>query len=122
MELAPAGVSLSFEVTFDSPTLDVAMSVWDNSGSSPVLVQGPDAMGLVSGNTYQGKFLGDTGKSYIIIKAVYTDDSFDTLDDNYSAGSESIVVVTLASAPPAAIGNVVGYVIETETVVGVVDC
>lgn len=90
MQLVPAETSLSFEVTFDSPTLYVGMSVYDDSGATPVLVQGPTAMLNVVGNTYRAKFTADVGKSYIIFKAVYTSAALTTLDSNYSQGSESI--------------------------------
>lgn len=119
MELAPARVSLSFEVTFDSPSLDVGMSVYDDSGEEPELVSGPSAMALVVGNTYRGKFTAADGKSYIIIKAVYTDDTFEELNSDYAAGSESIVTQVIGGDPPTE--NVVGYVDASE-VVGLVNC
>jgi len=92
MELVPAGVELSFEVTFDADDLDVAMSVYDDSGEEPVLLLSPFAMDLVAAglNTYRGKFTPEAGKNYIIVKGVYTDDTFETFDTNYSQGSESV--------------------------------
>lgn len=125
MELAPVNVELSFEVTFDRADLDVGMCVYDDSGVDPVLVQGPSAMGLVAGYTYRGKFTADAEKSYIIIKAVYTDDTFTTLDSDYSQGSESIVVQDLATGGGGGGGadcSVVGLVDEIENVIGIVDC
>ena len=67
MQLAPADVELSFEVTFDSPTLDVGMSVYDDSGALPVLLLSPFPMVRVAPglNTYRGKFTPENGKSYI---------------------------------------------------------
>lgn len=119
MELAQAGVPLSFEVTFDQPNLHVAMSVYDTTGSSPVQVQAPAAMALVYGNTYVGKFTGDNGKSYVIVKAVYTSNLFTDFDPNYSQGSESILAQFLGAPPPS---GVVGYVDNQPPVVGVVEC
>lgn len=119
MELAPAGVRLSFEVTFDSPSLPVAMTVYDDSGSVPVLVQGPTAMAWVAGNTYRGKFTPLDGKSYIIIKAVYTNGGFTTMSPDYAQGSESIIAQLLGTPPPA---GVVGYVESNDAVTGVVVC
>lgn len=98
--LVPSGIPISFEVTFDSPTLPVAMSVYDDSGASPALVSGPTAMSLVVGNTFRGKFTGAAGKPYVIFKAVYTDGTFTSLDSDYSAGTETIIaedIVTLLS-------------------------
>lgn len=92
MEFALPNISLTFEVTFSNPSLPAAMSVYDTTGMSPVLVSGPTAMPNIVGNTYYGKFTASNNKSYVILKAVYTDDTFETLDPNYSQGSESIVV------------------------------
>lgn len=114
MELAPIGVPLTFEVTFDSPSLHVGMSVYDNSGASPALVQGPAAMGSVVGNTYQGKFTAPSAKPYIIFKAVYTDSGLTMLDPNYSQGSESIIAQASSSNPTS---NSTGC-----TVVGFIQC
>src|SRR5512135_1479860 len=97
MEITQGGIEISFEVTFDSPTLNVAMSVYDVTGLSPVLVQGPSAMTIVHANTYQGKFTPITGHNYVIFKAVYTDGTFTVLDTNYAAGSESISAQTATS-------------------------
>lgn len=124
MELAPAGVPLSFEVTFDSPTLHVGMSVYDDSGALPVLLLSPFAMARVAPglNTYRGKFTAQAGKNYIILKAVYTDDTLTTLDGDYSQGSESIVAQYLNGTPDGGGCPVVGIVDETDAVIGVVDC
>lgn len=121
MELVPAGVALSFEVTFDRGDLDVAMSVYDDSGADPVLLLSPFAMELVAAglNTYRGKFTPENGKSYIVIKAVYTDDTFEELDDGYSQGSESVYAQNMTTITP---DSVVGYVENTGAVVGVVEC
>jgi hypothetical protein len=110
MEFAPAGVPLSFEVTFDRSDLDVGMSIYDDSGSSPVLLSGPTLMVNVGGTfTYRGKFTATNGKSYVIIKAVYTNDTLETLDQDYSQGSESIVAENLSSGGASGC-DVVGYV------------
>ncbi len=124
MELAPRGVELSFEVTFDRPDLNVAMSVYDDSGDDPVLIQGPSAMAIVVGNTYRAKFTPNSSKPYIIFKAVYTDDTFETLSEDYSQGSESIIAQTLDSSSTSnSTGcSIVGVVEVTRDVIGVVQC
>lgn len=119
MELVPAGVALSFEATYDSPALNVAMTVYDDTGPAPVLLLSPFAMALVYGNTYRGKFTPENGKSYIVIKAVYTDGTFGTLDPAYPQESESCYAQYIGSSPP---GSVVGYVENTDAIVGTVEC
>lgn len=123
MELAPVGVSLTFEVTFDNPSLHVGMSVYDNSGGSPVLIQGPLAMSSVVGNTYQGKFTPPLSRPYIIFKAVYTDSGLTTLDPNYSQGSESIIGQVFSQPSTNSTGcTIVGLVEPNDQVAGFVQC
>src|SRR5271166_4586886 len=122
MELAPAGIPLSFEVTFDVPGLPVAMSVYDDSGASPVLVSGPIAMANVVNATYRGKFTGLAGKNYIVFKAVYTDGTFATLSSNYAQGSESIVCQNMPGISGPGGCNVVGFVSNNCPVIGPVNC
>lgn len=116
MTLAPANVPLSFEVTFDDPSLNVAMSVYDDSGLSPALVSGPAAMANVVGNTYRGKFTADPGISYIIFKAVYTDNTFVTLHPDYAAGSESIRAEIIAGTPVLKT-DIIGFVEQDDDIV-----
>lgn len=124
MQIAPANVACSFEVTFDANNLHVAMSVYDVTGSTPTLVQGPSAMQLVADYTYQGKFTPDAGSKYVIIKAVYTDNTFGTLSPDYAQGSESIVGQDFTPSGGGGGGGceVVGVVIPNPVLVGVVEC
>lgn len=103
MELAPSGVKLSFEVTYDSPDLNVAMSIYDDSGSSPVLVQGPTAMLNWAGNSYRGNFVAGNAKSYLVLKAVYTDDTFTTFDEVHSQGTESFYAQNIGNGSPTVV-------------------
>ena len=123
MELAPVGVSLTFEVTFDSPALHVGMSVYDNSGVSPVLVSGPALMNNLVGNTYQGKFTPPSAKPYIIFKAVYVDSGLTTLSPDYSQGSESIIGQVFSQPSTNSTGcTIVGLVEPNNEVTGFVQC
>lgn len=123
MELAPAGVLLTFEVTYDSPSLHVGMSVYLD-GSSPTLVLGPVTMLHVALNTYRARFGGTDGSSYIVVKAVYTDGSLTVVDTDYAQGSESIVVQTINGSGEnnGGQGAIIGYVIPTPTLIGFVNC
>lgn len=122
MEFAPAGVPLSFEVTFDSPSLHVAMTVYDDTGSSPVLLLSPFAMVRVYGNTYRAKFTAANGKNYIVVKSVYTDNTYATLDDGYAAGSESVVAQYFGSGSQPSACPIIGIVEPNNTVIGIVEC
>lgn len=90
MNFAPSGVQLTFEVTFDRNDLNVAMTARETTNGNNILVSGPAAMTVSEGNTYKGYFTPSAGKSYLIRKVVYTDNTFVAEDPNYGAGSESI--------------------------------
>lgn len=133
MNFAPAGVSLSFEVTYDRDDLAVGMAVYDTSSGSPILVQGPALMALLTGFTYYGRFTADNNRSYVIEKRVYTDVTLATPDLDYAPGSESIRAEYLNGGgggfvPQSVVGYVtnapdpVGEVINTPAPVGVVEC
>ena len=124
MELAPVA-QLTFEVTYDSPSLNVAMSVYDTTSGSPVLVQGPTAMTHLIANTYFAKFTPTLSHEYVIFKAVYTDSGFGTLDTGYSAGTESIICETIGGGGGGSTMSgcpVIGIVIPNPTVIGIVQC
>lgn len=91
MTLAPVDKELFFEVTFDSPGLPVAMSVYSLDGGMPTQVMPPTAMVNAFGNTYVGSFTpASPGGNFLIIKAVYLDGSFAAFNPGYSEGSEVI--------------------------------
>lgn len=124
MELAPVGVPVTCEVTFDSPSLNVGMSVYDVTNSS-TLISGPTAMTLVAGNTYQGKTPDLlSAHSYVVIKAVYTDNSLTTLSPDYSQGSESLYAQDAGGGGGGStdVPSVVGLIDNYLPVVGYVNC
>lgn len=95
--IVQAGKSISLEVTYDSAVLFVAAKIFDDSGVSPVLVA-TLAMDSFFGNSYRAKFTPVAGKTYVANKAVYTDGTFVTMDNNYSQGSDSFQAVDFAVA------------------------
>ncbi len=124
MELVPADQSLTFEVTYDSDSLSVGLSVYDTTNGAEVLVEGPDLMANLVGNTYIGQFTPTAGHAYVVFKAVYTDDSLTTLDDNYSQSSESLFAEDIGGGGSGGGGNdtLVGIVADDDPIVGYVEC
>lgn len=118
MELAIAGVSQSFEVTFppdgsDSSPLPVAMSVYDTTSGSPTQVQAPAAMTYVPDtNSYVGRFSPILNHSYLILKAVYEDSSYAAFDDDYAQATETVYAIANPSTPPnpPSVSSIVGIV------------
>ncbi len=109
--LVPAGIPVNFTAIFDDPTpANVAMSVYDDSGSEPVLLLSPEAMSQVAGNAYRGKFTPEAGKLYVVFMAVYTNTSFNAFDPAYEASQQAVPVVAQYLTPPV------------QSVVGTVDC
>lgn len=122
MNLVPAGIQLSFEVTYDSPSLYVGMSIYDDSGLFPILISGPTLMANVIGNTYRGKFTPDINTTYVIFKAVYTDNTLTVLSSAYSQASETIVCEQIANTGAAGNSDIIGFIENNNPIIGLVVC
>lgn len=86
--LIPAGIAVPFSAVFvGANPARVAMSVYDDSGSSPSLLLAPFLMNHTVGDVYSAKFTPVTNKSYVIVMAVYTDGTFTTVDGAFPAQS-----------------------------------
>lgn len=107
MNLLPANEKLVFEVTYDSPLLYVAMSVYDVTGGSPSLVSGPSPMTVPAGNTYIAPFVAQILKKYLVLKAVYTDGTFTTFHPDYPQSSETFTSEVFSSTQASDIDGTV---------------
>lgn len=108
--ILPAGIPVSLTALFDGANAArVAMSLYDDSGSSPSLVSGPALMTPVVGNLFRSKVTLTGGKSYIAFMAVYTDGTFTSLDPVFSV-QEQATAISAQYPPPV------------QSVIGVVDC
>lgn len=88
--LVSAGIPINIPAVFPGANAaNVAMSVYDATGTSPVLLLSPVAMQHVAGAVYSGKFIPAAGKLYAIFLAVYTDASFTTLDGAFEIYQQS---------------------------------
>lgn len=120
-EVAP-GIALPYEVNFGDPGLAfVAMTVFDETGNSPVQVQGPAAMLNTAGGMYRGKFNATAGKSYSILKTVYTDGTYTTRDNNYAESSETIYARQASLAPVVSLVDLVGVVDDNSELSGSIE-
>lgn len=87
MNQVDGGISLPFEVTFDSPSLAfVAMKVYDVTVGE-VLVATTSMVSVDSSSTYRAKFTADQNKSYVVRKNVYTDGTYTVIDPDHPFGS-----------------------------------
>jgi hypothetical protein len=108
--LLPAGVPSSFVTSSNNPDLAVGMSVYDNSGASPVLILGPVRMVPFVGNAYEAKFTPQNGKTYLVFIAIYTDLTFTTLQAGYDQQVESVTAMTANNT------------VVVQNVTGLIDC
>lgn len=87
MNLIQSGIKAAFEVTYQ-PGLNVGMTVVNLSGAEPA-VGATTPMAHVINGTYVGYLTPGVGETYLVSKAVYTDDTLTTQDTDYPAGSET---------------------------------
>lgn len=102
--IGQVGISVTIEVNYD-PGLFVGMTVYDDSGGSPVQIGSIISMLNVVDTLYRAKYTPTQEKSFIFRKAVYTDGTFTTLDNNYSRASESLQVLDIAGVVLNAVLN-----------------
>jgi len=123
MEQVPAGEVLTFEVTYQSPSLNVGLTIFNTTTGTPILVEGPIAMQNVSGtNTYVANFTGEDGETYLAVKAVYTDDTLTTVDQDFGQGSESFIAVNSGGGGAGGSGcELVGQIINNNPIVGYIE-
>lgn len=96
MTIIPASLPASFSAQFSAATpAYVAMSIYDDSGASPVLTQGPALMANVVSNIYRGKFTPTAGKTYVAVMAVYTDGTFTTIDTAFTEVTQTFMAQNL---------------------------
>lgn len=109
MPLAPAGLPINLPAVFPgaNPAF-VAMSVYDDTGTSPVLLLSPVLMAPVHADCYRGKFTPLVGKLYVAYMAVYTDGTFTTLDAAFAVYQQAFSVQGQYLTPSA--GQLVGQV------------
>lgn len=107
--LVPAGIPVNFTAVFNAPTPSrVALSVYDDTGLTPVLLLSPVQMNQVSDNVYSGKFTPQAGKLYVVFMAVYTDATFTVLDNSFKTAEQAFSVVAQYLNP--AVQSIVGTV------------
>lgn len=107
--ICQVGIPVNFTAVFDGPTpANVAFSVYDDTGVTPVLLNSPVAMAQVAGNSFRGKFTPLAGKLYVVFMAAYTDTTFSSLDPTYAAIQQAVSLSPLTLLPPAQ--NVVGII------------
>lgn len=111
------GLSHSFEVTFDTGGLFVAMRVFDDSAGSPAQVGSPIPMTVFYGTSYRAKFTPTEEKSYLVHKAVYTDGTYATLHPDYAQGSDSFRAVDFAAFATASAQTKLGTVCPSGEVI-----
>lgn len=113
MEFLASGILSPFEVTFGDPSLFVRAAIYDMSSGTPVFISNA-VMSEVTTGTYVGTFTPANNTTYLIVKRVFTDGTYATVDTNYSPSSESAQSKTLSSSSSSG-GSNCGLVVTLES-------
>jgi hypothetical protein len=115
-DVLPAGLPASVTETFPDAVPFVGVTVWNDSGSTPVQIT--DLPGMVngvlpaynySGNSWRVQVTGGTGVYYLLVFAAYTDDTYETINENEPQGDKSFIF-TPPTSGGAGQNGVTGYV------------
>ena len=107
--LLPAGIPAGFSAVFGGATdANVAMTVFDVTASPSVAQAAAVMTPTIAALSYFGRFTPQPGKIYQVFIAVYTDDTFATVNDSYEPVFYD--VTALYFNPPV------------QDVVGIVEC
>jgi hypothetical protein len=116
MEQVPAGVSLPFEVSYETGLSYVAMTVYNTTTGSPVLV-GTYPMTETLYGTYLAFFTPTVNNSYLLHTQVYTSNTYTTPDGVHSSGSETFIGVNSINGAPGGSNGAVQAAIQQFTIV-----
>lgn len=113
--IVQSGLRKTFEVTWGDTGLFAQASIYDDSTGTPVHVADVALSELVPG-TYVGGFVPLASKSYAVVKRVFTDGTYTTVNTDYPASSEAFQSVDFSAG-----GGGGGSGLEPNTITMVVD-
>lgn len=112
---ANLGELLGVEINFDSG-LSVGMKVFFDDGSGPLQQGGVIPMTNLLDTLYVASYTPAVVGVYYFYKQVYTNNSYNTVDTNYSQNSESVQVIDSISADVAQILQMLGQILMAQSV------
>lgn len=121
--IAQSGQILPIEITYIDPGLFVQAEINDVTTGTRVFVQDLHLAEYPPGS-YVGYFSPIAGKSYYVIKRVFTDGTYTTVDPNYAPSTLAVQCVNVSgggggsSGPQPSIRGIVGC--STQPIVGIV--
>lgn len=93
MDIVSTPFSFNYTAYDQNDSLLVSFSVYDLSGSNPALLG--TVVGVYAGfGVYTGQFVGVPGKTYLVIGAVYMDNSYTIPDPDRSPGADCFQMVS----------------------------
>ena len=111
----PAGIPASITETFPQPAEFVGALVWSRSGgvntpitNLPGMVNGVLPAQNVSDNMWVVDIPGSPGLYYLAQISAYTDDTYETIDDEQPQGDKSFIFES--SGGGAGLNGIVGYI------------
>jgi hypothetical protein len=104
--IVPTGILVPVTAVFVGATAgDVALSIYDVTTGSAVLIQGLTAMTAITAGAYFGRFTPVAGKEYVAFAAVYTDNTFATINTGYVPVVVPLVPQNPLPQPSALVGT-----------------
>lgn len=110
-----SGLRVTTITTWNDTGLFARADLYDNTTGTPVLLTTIPMTEFLTG-TYQASFIPVAGKDYAVVKRVFTDGTYATVDTNYSGTSESFQCIDFAMAGAGVVATPVsGSVVITNT-------
>ena len=104
-------------------SLNVAATILDNTEGLPgTLAEFVHMTYSGLGGVYLGQFTFTAGHTYSIIKLVYTDNTFETIDTDFSPDQDDVQCVDVGGGGGGDSCTLVGIVSASPTLVGCVEC
>lgn len=119
--IVQSGLKKGMEATWVDTGLFARAAIYDITSGSPVFVNNA-VMSEVTPGSYLATMIPVAGTSYFVVKRVYTNNSFTTVDSNYSPSTESFQSIdfTQPSSNVAITGEILA-IIEDNTITAIVE-
>lgn len=114
--IVQSGLRNPIEVTYIETGLFVQASIYDLTTGTPVFVGTVNLMEITPG-TYVGTMIGAAAKAYLVVKRVFTDNTYAVVDSNFSPSSEAFQAVDLSGGGGGTPGST-GSLFELIAIVG----
>lgn len=104
-------------------SLSVAAKVYNYTSGSPVFIETVAMPPVGVNGSYVLPYTAPTNETFFANMMVYTDDSFDTPDTNYTPGDAEISNTSGGGGSTGEVcGTIIGFINDPQNIVGFVNC